>query len=81
MAAIPRSGYSLTTHVKQQRRHRNIPLEAVNECIEQGEVVHEDEDERGTLIALRAKWAATYYQVVVNPDERKVVTAEYAGDF
>jgi hypothetical protein len=81
MSAIPRSGYEMTAHANDQRRHRKIPLEAINECIERGEIVHRDDDERGEIVALRARWAAVHYEAVVNPEERKVITAEFAGDF
>jgi len=77
--AIPREGYSLTTHASQQRRQedRRVPLEAVNECIEQGEVVHEDDG----LVALQASYGSVEYEAVVNPTTRDVVTVELAGGF
>lgn len=68
--------YSLSVHAMQNRRERNVPLEAIEKCIEDGE----KRESRGhTGIRVAAKWGAIEYWAALAPESGEVKSCGVVG--
>lgn len=77
MSQIPRdpSEYRLSIHAEQRRRSRNVPPDAVVECIENGDRQESSDDG----IKLRAKYGGVSYWAVVAPENGVVESCGVCG--
>jgi len=71
------STYEPTMHLINQLKNRKpLTTEMVAEAIEQGKVDEADVSDEGNLcVTLLHEWGAMAYEVVIDVDNRKVVTA------
>lgn len=78
MSDFPRDPehYEMSVHALQQHKDRNIPLEAVAECIENGE----KRDSNGhSGIKVAAKWGAVEYWAALAPEDGEVKSCGVVG--
>jgi putative heme degradation protein len=76
------SDYEATNHLLEQLKYERqyLTTEMCAEAIEQGDVIGSEVSDRGNLcVELRHEWGAMTYVVVIDVDDRKVVTATDKG--
>lgn len=64
-------------HFHRKRKERSVPGPAIRECIENGEVV---EEQNPGVYKLRAKWAGVHYWLVLDTNRDVAVSCGPCGN-